>query len=72
MSTAVTARDMLSIVNAFAETEDGGRASKPSELLNYYGISYGKSDSAHKMLVLGITYKLSSLLLQNSRKAHIN
>jgi pimeloyl-ACP methyl ester carboxylesterase len=41
MSTAVTARDMLSIVNAFAETEDGKRASRPGQLLNYYGISYG-------------------------------
>jgi pimeloyl-ACP methyl ester carboxylesterase len=41
MSTATTARDMLSIVNAFAETDDGKRASKPSDLLNYYGISYG-------------------------------
>lgn len=41
MSTATTARDMLSIVDAFAETEDGQRAAKPSNLLNYYGISYG-------------------------------
>ncbi|KAI0133947.1 TAP-like protein-domain-containing protein [Xylariales sp. AK1849] len=41
MSTATTARDMLSIVNAFEATEDGRRASKPSHLLNYYGISYG-------------------------------
>ena len=41
MSTATTARDMLSIANAFAATEDGGRAAKPSHLLNYYGISYG-------------------------------
>lgn len=41
MSTAVTARDMLSIVDAFAETEDGSKASKPKHLLNYYGISYG-------------------------------
>ncbi|KAH6666182.1 hypothetical protein B0J14DRAFT_438024, partial [Halenospora varia] len=41
MSTAINARDMLSITNAFAETEDGKRASKPSHLLNYYGISYG-------------------------------
>ena len=40
MTTAVTARDMLSVVNAFAETEDGKRAPK-SHLLNYYGISYG-------------------------------
>ncbi len=41
MSTAVTARDMLSIVDAYAETEDGQRAAKPNTLLNYYGISYG-------------------------------
>lgn len=41
MSTAINARDMLSITIAFAETEDGKRASKPSHILNYYGISYG-------------------------------
>lgn len=41
MSTATTARDMLSIVDAFAATADGQAATKPSELLNYYGISYG-------------------------------
>lgn len=41
MSTATTARDMLSIVDAFAATEDGQRASTPSTLLNYYGVSYG-------------------------------
>ncbi|ROW07119.1 hypothetical protein VPNG_07359 [Cytospora leucostoma] len=41
MSTATTARDMLSIVDAFTTTEDGRTASKPSHLLNYYGISYG-------------------------------
>lgn len=41
MSTATVARDMLSIVNAFGETEESRRASKPSNLLNYYGISYG-------------------------------
>ncbi|KAF3022556.1 hypothetical protein E8E14_012942 [Neopestalotiopsis sp. 37M] len=41
MSTAVTARDMLSIVDAFTKTKDGMRAAKPKGLLNYYGISYG-------------------------------
>jgi pimeloyl-ACP methyl ester carboxylesterase len=41
MSTAITARDMLSIVDAFASTPDGQRAAKPSHLLNYYGVSYG-------------------------------
>lgn len=41
MSTATVARDMLSVVKAFAATGDGRRAALPSELLNYYGISYG-------------------------------
>ncbi|KUI67155.1 hypothetical protein VM1G_03020 [Cytospora mali] len=41
MSTATTARDMLSIVDAFSTTEDGRTASKPGHLLYYYGISYG-------------------------------
>ncbi|CAN8103649.1 unnamed protein product [Discula destructiva] len=41
MSTATTARDMLSIVDAFAASEQATRAAKPSRLLNYYGISYG-------------------------------
>lgn len=41
MSTATSARDMLSIVDAFAATEDGKRASKLGHLLNYYGTSYG-------------------------------
>ncbi|KAK3944424.1 TAP-like protein-domain-containing protein [Diplogelasinospora grovesii] len=41
MSTATTARDMLSIVDAFAASAQGHAASKPSHLLNYYGISYG-------------------------------
>lgn len=44
MSTATTARDMLGIVDAFAATEDGRRASASAGhpgLLNYYGISYG-------------------------------
>ncbi|TVY25840.1 Tripeptidyl aminopeptidase [Lachnellula hyalina] len=41
MSTAVNARDMVSIADAFAETADGARASKPSHLVNYYGRSYG-------------------------------
>lgn len=41
MSTAINARDMLSIVDAFSATEDGQRAARPNHLLNYYGISYG-------------------------------
>ncbi|KAJ3574700.1 hypothetical protein NPX13_g4280 [Xylaria arbuscula] len=40
MSTTVNARDLLSIVDAFAETADGKRAEKPN-LLNYFGYSYG-------------------------------
>lgn len=40
MSTAVVARDMVSIVDAFAATERGKRA-KYSSLVNYWGISYG-------------------------------
>ncbi|KAI1322555.1 TAP-like protein-domain-containing protein [Xylariaceae sp. FL0255] len=41
MSTTVNARDMLTIVEAFAKTTDGARAAKPSNLLNYFGYSYG-------------------------------
>lgn len=41
MSTATNARDILSIVDAFAATEDGQRAAKPGHLLNYLGTSYG-------------------------------
>ncbi|CAI6045373.1 unnamed protein product [Clonostachys chloroleuca] len=41
MSTAITARDMLSIVDAYAATSEGKTAAKPANLLNYYGISYG-------------------------------
>lgn len=41
MSSAIISRDMLSIVDAFAATEDGERAAKPNHLLNYYGIIYG-------------------------------
>ncbi|CAH0056967.1 unnamed protein product [Clonostachys solani] len=41
MSTATTARDMLSIVDAFAMTHEGKIAAKPANLLNYYGVSYG-------------------------------
>lgn len=40
MSTVVVARDMLSIVDAFAATERG-KTTKDSSLLNYWGISYG-------------------------------
>ena len=41
MSTATIARDMLSIIDAFAATTEATRAQKNSSLLNYYGISYG-------------------------------
>ncbi|KAI1428171.1 TAP-like protein-domain-containing protein [Xylaria sp. FL1777] len=41
MSTTTNARDMLSIVDAFAKTTDGEKAAKPSNLLNYFGYSYG-------------------------------
>ncbi|TAQ83854.1 hypothetical protein B7494_g7815 [Chlorociboria aeruginascens] len=40
MSTAVVARDMLSIVDAFAATECG-KSVETSSLLNYWGFSYG-------------------------------
>ncbi|CAG8971974.1 hypothetical protein HYALB_00003312 [Hymenoscyphus albidus] len=41
MSTATVARDLISIIDAFALTPDGKRSAKPSNLLNYYGISDG-------------------------------
>ncbi|KAF9879047.1 hypothetical protein CkaCkLH20_03280 [Colletotrichum karsti] len=44
MTTAVTARDMLSFVDAFASSADGGRVVEGggnASVLNYYGISYG-------------------------------
>ena len=40
MSTAVNAKDMLSIVDAFSKTRDG-RSSPEPHLLNFWGISYG-------------------------------
>ncbi|KAI0818354.1 TAP-like protein-domain-containing protein [Xylaria sp. FL0064] len=41
MSTTTNARDMISIIDAFAKTADGKKAVKPSNLLNYFGYSYG-------------------------------
>ncbi|KAI0970219.1 TAP-like protein-domain-containing protein [Xylaria arbuscula] len=41
MSTTTNARDMISIVDAFTKTVDGAKAAKPSNLLNYFGYSYG-------------------------------
>ena len=40
MTTAINVRDMISIVDAFAQTEDGQRA-KNANLVNYWGLSYG-------------------------------
>jgi pimeloyl-ACP methyl ester carboxylesterase len=40
MSTAVNVRDMISIVDAYSQTEDGKRI-PGSSLLNYWGFSYG-------------------------------
>jgi pimeloyl-ACP methyl ester carboxylesterase len=40
MTTATVVRDMISILDAFAKTEDG-ECSKDPSLLNYWGISYG-------------------------------
>ncbi|KAI0189280.1 TAP-like protein-domain-containing protein [Astrocystis sublimbata] len=41
MSSTTNARDMRTIVDAFAKTADGRKAAKPSDLLNYFGYSYG-------------------------------
>jgi len=40
MTTAVVARDMISILDAYAKSKKGKSISHPS-LLNYWGISYG-------------------------------
>ena len=40
MTTAVNVRDMISILDAFAETEEGNRVKDP-KMLNYWGFSYG-------------------------------
>jgi len=65
MSTATTARDMLSIVTAFSETYDGKGASKPSGLLNYYGISYGTFVSNFETRVL-VTSVPSEIIYHHS------
>lgn len=41
MSTAVVARDMLSMADAYAGTQDGKRAAKDAKLVNFLGTSYG-------------------------------
>ena len=41
MSTPVVARDMISIVDAFAATPSGMSAAGNSSLLNYWAFSYG-------------------------------
>ncbi len=40
MSTTTIARDMISILDAYAETEEG-KSCKDASLLNYWGLSYG-------------------------------
>jgi pimeloyl-ACP methyl ester carboxylesterase len=40
MSTAVVATDMVSIVDAFAKTDQAKKVKNPS-LVNYWGVSYG-------------------------------
>lgn len=40
MTTATVARDMISILDAFAKTKEGSSVKNP-QLLNYWGISYG-------------------------------
>ena len=40
MTTAINVRDIISIVDAFAQTKDGRRA-KNANLVNYWGLSYG-------------------------------
>jgi hypothetical protein len=41
MSTATVARDMISILDAYAESEDGKRCTSDASLLNFWGFSYG-------------------------------
>jgi pimeloyl-ACP methyl ester carboxylesterase len=50
MSTAVVARDMISILDAFAASPDG-RRSKNAALLNFWGFSYGTMIGTHFYLV---------------------
>jgi pimeloyl-ACP methyl ester carboxylesterase len=41
MTTATVARDMISILDAYAESEEGKNCEEDASLLNYWGISYG-------------------------------
>jgi hypothetical protein len=40
MSTTSVVRDLISILDAFARSEDGSKVEDPS-LMNYWGFSYG-------------------------------
>lgn len=41
MSTAIQARDMVSILDAYAKSDDGRSSEGDASLLNYWGMSYG-------------------------------
>jgi pimeloyl-ACP methyl ester carboxylesterase len=41
MSSATVARDMVSILDAYARSEDGKKCENDPSLLNYWGLSYG-------------------------------
>ncbi|KAH7310031.1 hypothetical protein BKA65DRAFT_414371 [Rhexocercosporidium sp. MPI-PUGE-AT-0058] len=41
MTTATVVRDLITIVDAYAASSDGKRASQDPKLLNYWGFSYG-------------------------------
>lgn len=65
MTTAINARDIIRIIDAFAATDDGKRAPDAS-LLNYYGDSYGTylgetfasmfPDRVRRLVLDGVTY----------------
>jgi hypothetical protein len=41
MTTAIVARDIISILDAFSSSSDGSKCSSDASLLNYWGVSYG-------------------------------